>query len=802
MRSIRLIAVIAAALLGLVSCNRDPEVAKRGYLESGNKYFARGKYREARIFYKDAIQKDKLFGEAYYRLGLTALKIAETKEGSLGEAVQALRRAVELLDKETEKTKPGYWSPQHWDAVVKLSELYMVAGSGQKEFADEVERFVGEMLKRDKNSWDGHRLKGDLQFSRAVAALRQQKKEEALALIDASLAEYQLADSIKPNQTGVLMQMARVRSGKGEIEEAEKLFRRAVEIDKTNKLAYTELYRLLVLQRKYPAAEQILRAGFQANPKDYDLLVILAMHHSALNQKDQMVAALQQIKSSVKDYPEAYQKVGDFYLQINDAENALREFREGMGKDPKNKLVYQKRIIEALMRQGKRTEAADVNAQILKDYPTDTDAKNLAAGFMLDQGDVTRALTELQAVVSRAPDNPVARFNLGRAHAAHGDTELARQAFRKAIELKPDYLSARLGLAQLEIRLGDFDAGLQSARQILAVDRNSVNARLIESAALMGLKKFGDSRAVLDDLLKANPSSPDTYYQIGILSLSQNKYKESEEAFRKAYQLNPANPRGLLGVVETQMAQNNPDSAIKVLQDEIAKGGAGRTDLVFNLANVAARAGRFDQAISGFEQVLNTLDKNASSRGTIYAMLGEVQRRKGDYPAAIANLQKAKEIQPENTATLVTMGIVLDTNLNRWTEAKSVYEAILKISPKNYVALNNLAFLLAEHGGDLDEALTKATQAKQLSPNTAEVSDTLGWIYLKKNLPDAALDLFKELVQKSPEKSTFRYHLGMALSMKGDKPKAIKELQEALKHNPQKPEKDKIQELLNRLTSS
>ncbi len=67
------------------------------------------------------------------------------------------------------------------------------------------------------------------------------------------------------------------------------------------------------------------------------------------------------------------------------------------------------------------------------------------------------------------------------------------------------------------------------------------------------------------------------------------------------------------------------------------------------------------------------------------------------------------------------------------------------------MALNNLAFLMAETGGDLDDALTKAQRAKQLLPSLYEISDTLGWIYLKKNLADKAIDIFKDLVAKAAE---------------------------------------------------
>src|SRR6185503_12551231 len=130
MRLIKIIATVSVAFLTLVSCNRNPEVAKKKYLESGNKYFANGKFKEARIMYKDAIQKDRLFGPAYYRLGLTAIKL-----NAANEAYGAFRRAVELL-------KPD--NPDHWDAKAKLVEILLSVGKGQnqKQYLKEVGEFA------------------------------------------------------------------------------------------------------------------------------------------------------------------------------------------------------------------------------------------------------------------------------------------------------------------------------------------------------------------------------------------------------------------------------------------------------------------------------------------------------------------------------------------------------------------------------------------------------------------------------------------------------------------------------------
>ncbi len=778
--------IVLAAVLALVACNRDPNVAKRRYLESGNKYFARGKFKEARLMYKDALQKDRLFGPAYYKLGLT-----ETKLGSWGAAINAYRRAIELLPAS---------SPDHWDAMVQASQIYLVVAGDQKQYLDEVEDYCKKLLARDANSYDGHRLLGDLQFRRALDLLRVAQRTEARELFEVALKEFTQANAIKPGNTGVLMQLARCLAARQDAAGAEKLYRQVLEKNKAYREAYGELYRLYMMQNRAAEGEQLLKTAYQNNPKDYSYLTALALHYSQQMRNAEMVSVLQQIKTHAKDYPEAYQVVGDFYLRLGDGDTALKQYREGIEKDSKQKVLYQKRIIEVLMRQGKRTEAAEMTQQVLKEEPNDNDAKGVAATLLLDKGEINQALADLTQVVTRAPQNAVARYQLGRAHEMRGEWEQARQQFQKAVELRPDYFLAWVALAQLQVARGEFDSAERTADEILAKDRSNPTALLIKSAALMGQKKYAESRTLLDGMTKVNPNSPDVYYQLGLLNLSESKYKDADAAFQKCYELNPTLARGLMGVVETAMAQHKPDEALALLQKESAKA-PNRLEFHLAAGNVAARAGKFDMAIAEYQKVIEGLDKNSKTRGGIYLRMGETYRRKGDDAGAIAALQKAREASPEDDTVLTSLGLTLD-HAGRWPEARQLYEATLKMAPNNGVVLNNLAFLIAEHGGDLDDALTKAQRAKQLLPTMGEVSDTLGWIYLKKNLSDEALNIFRDLITKAPNQSTYRYHLGVALSQKGDKPGAIKELQQALKDNPERDEKEKIQQLLSRLKAS
>ena len=67
--------LIAALFKG---CSRDPNVRKQKYLESGDRYFAKSRYREAAIQYSNAVQVDSHFAEAHHQLGEVYLKLGET----------------------------------------------------------------------------------------------------------------------------------------------------------------------------------------------------------------------------------------------------------------------------------------------------------------------------------------------------------------------------------------------------------------------------------------------------------------------------------------------------------------------------------------------------------------------------------------------------------------------------------------------------------------------------------------------------------------------------------------------------
>src|SRR6266567_1352847 len=94
-----------ALLIVTFGCSRDPNVRKQKYFESGEKYFSKGKYREAEIEYSNALKIDNRFVQAHYQLAQTYLKM---KDGN--RAGQELARTIEL-------------APDNYEAHFILAEL-------------------------------------------------------------------------------------------------------------------------------------------------------------------------------------------------------------------------------------------------------------------------------------------------------------------------------------------------------------------------------------------------------------------------------------------------------------------------------------------------------------------------------------------------------------------------------------------------------------------------------------------------------------------------------------------------------
>jgi tetratricopeptide (TPR) repeat protein len=123
----------------------------------------------------------------------------------------------------------------------------------------------------------------------------------------------------------------------------------------------------------------------------------------------------------------------------------------------------------------------------------------------------------------------------------------------------------------------------------------------------------------------------------------------------------------------------------------------------------------------------------------------------------------------------------LETGAGNRAAALGHYRAVVEKDGSNAVALNNLAYQLAKD--DPDAALTYAQRAVERLPDTAEVQDTLGWIYYRKGLYTMATSHLAKAVAYAATPLR-KYHLGLAKLKNGDREQGQRLLQAALEADP------------------
>lgn len=179
-------------------------------------------------------------------------------------------------------------------------------------------------------------------------------------------------------------------------------------------------------------------------------------------------------------------------------------------------------------------------------------------------------------------------------------------------------------------------------------------------------------------------------------------------------------------------------------------------------------------------------------------LLAELYAGGKETEQAIQMVSQLMQKYPQNSDVIFRAGMIFQS-VQRWDDARKAYEHVVQLDQENALAKNNLAWLLAEHGGNIDVALSLAQDAKQKSVSNLQITNTIGWIYYKKGIYKMALTYLKECVDKDSKNATFQYQLGMVYWKLGDKDVARRLLVSALQLNPNFPESQSAHEILDQL---
>jgi len=416
-------------------------------------------------------------------------------------------------------------------------------------------------------------------------------------------------------------------------------------------------------------------------------------------------------------------------------------------------------------RNGHREQAFRRLADVLATDPSHLQALLLKGVLQTDDGALDEALATVKTATARHPESTAAFFLLGRIQAARRQSDAAMDAFNEVLRLNPRATEAKIALANLHLGQGRPETSLTFAAEALANEPANGDARLALVRGLLARGELDRAERELKALVERFPKSAAVHAHMGTLLVRRRAYAAAKTEFERAAALDPKGLEPLAGLVAVDLAAHDFAGAKARVDARVAE--APTAELLALAARVYAASG--DTATE--EQSLRRAIELDSGYLQAYGALGQLYIRQHKLDAARLEFEKVAERSPKSVGALTMVGMLLQSQ-GDVTAAQQRFERALQIDPESAVAANNLAWIYAQNGGNLDVALQLARTAQQHLPGAAEVNDTLGFIYYKKNLASLAVSTLKVSAEKDPGNAVYQYHLGLAYAGSGDTARA------------------------------
>jgi Flp pilus assembly protein TadD len=220
-----------------------------------------------------------------------------------------------------------------------------------------------------------------------------------------------------------------------------------------------------------------------------------------------------------------------------------------------------------------------------------------------------------------------------------------------------------------------------------------------------------------------------------------------------AVKLNPnaAQVRG--AQINLQFSQGDTGAAVATARAFQASTPGTGADIL--LADTLEKAKLTEQAVAVLNKSLSDRPSNAVLLRLVYFAM-----RTNDNKRAADLMSTWLASHPEDDLVRLEYATV---SMQREDTAQAIaqYQLILKKTPNNIVALNNLGWLLQER--DPKRALSLLTLAQKLSPTSSDVADTLGWLKIQQKDAAGGLALLNRAHAIQPKDGEITYHLVLAL---------------------------------------
>ena len=291
----------------------------------------------------------------------------------------------------------------------------------------------------------------------------------------------------------------------------------------------------------------------------------------------------------------------------------------------------------------------------------------------------------------------------------------------------------------------------------------------------------------------SDPSSAEEHYKSATTYHDLGEFERAISEYRKAIALNPNFPiiYNRLGVAYSELKQY--DAALDAYQKALALSPM-TAELHYNVGLVYLKQGDLRRALEAFKRAI-TLDAKWEDA---YTALGEVYLKQGNLRQAAHAYKQATRLNPSgNSSATLGLGKVY-ARQEHWDDAITAVEKAIEIQVDNTEAHYQLAQIYIKRGEkkkaasamaffkvlrQTDPLLQEAEIWVKRHSNDARGYNNLGIVYLARRRSEDAIVSYKRAISLAPNLATAHYNLGHAYHKQGKMTLAIAAYQQALTIN-------------------
>ncbi len=737
------------------------------FLAKGEEYLKKRKFHDALMQFRSAAESDSDSSAAHWGLARTYEHL-----GQFNDVLDELRKTVEYDD-------------ANLAAKAKLGSYFLLM---QPPMVSEAEKLRNEILEADANFIEGHIL--------TASIMAAQGKPDADVV-----NQVNKAIGLDPTRIDSYISLERLYMTREKPVEAEEAIKRGVFANPAAVAGYTEYGRFLTYADRDAEAEEQFQKAVAIDAASIEAREAIAEFFVTSSQLEKAERAYLDLVTVQENSPESRLVLARFYHKATRTTDAIATLEQILAEAPTYVLArYTASEIYLELRETAKVEE-HLNA-LFEINDADTEALMLRARVRMQENNADEAVKDIEEVLKKFPSRRDALFSIAQARISLGQTDQANAFIGDLEKYHPTYLKTGLLKIEAAFATGDSQNALRTANDLLgkvasAVPNQSaspeelqdVRIRALSSRGLanLDLGKMLDAKIDLTEVTRMSPRSSAAMVNLAKVSVAEQNNAAAITLYERALVADARNFDAISGIVQSSIRLQQTANAHSRLENLIA-ANAGRADVIAALRYLSSTVFLAEKNSAAAEKELTTaiaLDETYLPAYSAYASLLAEQNRIDE---AVA--QYGKVLEKRASAQVYTMLGILEDGRGNIAAAEAAYRKALEITPESPIAANNLAWLIVDNSGNLDEALQLATMAVGKNQNVAGFYDTLAYVYLKKGLISPAVEQSKKAValdesiakkNGTAPNAGYRVRLGAALAKAGDKVSARREVELSLK---------------------